>query len=199
MSYSIILASSSVSRRIIMENAGIKFISVKSNIDERKVEKSLNLLEKINSAKIALILAERKALEVSIRYPDHIVIGCDQTMSLGDNIYHKPNNIIEAEQHLLDLSGKTHNLSSAYALVKNGKVLRNHISIAQLTMYNLSLDFIRKYLKKIGNKSLLSIGSYQIEKEGIQLFSSIKGSYFTVVGLPIIELISDLKKEKIID
>lgn len=199
MSKNIILASSSSSRRTIMKNAGIKFMSVKPNVDEREVEKSLNLLDRGNSAKIALILAERKALEVSSRYPEYIIIGCDQTMSLGHTIYHKPENIIEAEQHLLELSGKTHRLSSAYALVKNGIVLRSHISIARLTMYNLSSDFIKKYLKKIGNKSLLSIGSYQIDKEGIQLFSCIKGSYFTIVGLPITELINDLKKEKIID
>ncbi|MBY7649067.1 MAG: septum formation inhibitor Maf [Candidatus Liberibacter europaeus] len=198
MSKSIILASSSLSRIKIMRNAGIPFTSVKPNVDEREVEKSLDLSDRTNSERIALILAEKKALEVSSRYPQYVIVGCDQTMSLGNCIYHKPKNMIEAEQSLLSLSGKTHRLGSAYVLASNGKVLRRHISIAQLTMYNFSREFVKCYLKKIGKKSLLSIGSYQIDKEGIQLFRSIKGSYFTVVGLPIMELINDLKKENII-
>ncbi|MFV0256054.1 Maf family protein [Candidatus Liberibacter solanacearum] len=199
MSNSIILASSSLSRKMIMKNSGIHFSVVKPEIDERKVEKDLEISHKKNSEKIALILAEKKALEVSSRYPQSIVIGCDQTMSLGNVIYHKPIDMKEAEKNLLQLSGKKHRIGSAYVLVKNGKILHHHISVAQLTMYKFSQEFIKFYLKKIGKKALLSVGSYQIDKDGIQLFSSIKGSYFAVVGLPITELINDLKKEKAID
>ncbi|CAL9915824.1 Nucleoside triphosphate pyrophosphatase [Candidatus Liberibacter solanacearum] len=199
MSNSIILASSSLSRKMIMKNSGIHFSVVKPEIDERKVEKDLEISHKKNSEKIALILAEKKALEVSSRYPKSIVIGCDQTMSLGNVIYHKPIDMKEAEKNLLQLSGKKHRIGSAYVLVKNGKILHHHISVAQLTMYKFSQEFIKLYLRKIGKKALLSVGSYQIDKDGIQLFSSIKGSYFAIVGLPVTELINDLKKEKAID
>ncbi|BAP26269.1 Maf-like protein [Candidatus Liberibacter asiaticus str. Ishi-1] len=163
------------------------------------MEKKMDFSERKRPEKIALILAEKKALEVSNRYPESFVIGCDQTMSLGSSIYHKPVDMLEAEKNLLRISGKKHRISSAYVLVQNGKVLRHHISVAQLTMYKLSEEFIKFYLNKIGKKALLSVGSYQIDKEGIQLFSSIKGSYFSIVGLPIIELINDLKIEKVID
>ncbi|MBL0848732.1 MAG: septum formation inhibitor Maf [Candidatus Liberibacter ctenarytainae] len=198
MSKNLILASSSISRKTIMKNSGVRFIVVKPNVDEREVEKSLSPSDRSNSEKIALILAEKKALEVSSRYPQFFVIGCDQTMCLENSIYHKPDNMIKAEEHLLALSGKTHRLSSAYVLVKDSKVLRYHISVAQLTMHNISQKFIKHYLKKIGEKALVSIGSYQVDKEGIQLFSSIKGDYFTIVGLPITELLNDLRKEKIL-
>ncbi|MEG8099100.1 Maf family protein [Candidatus Liberibacter brunswickensis] len=199
MSKNIILASSSLSRKTIMENSGIDFSIVKPNIDEREIEKKIDISDRKRSEKVALILAEKKAIEVSNRYPQSVVIGCDQTMSLGNDIYHKPANMLEAEKNLLKLSGKKHRIGSAYVIVKNCKVLCHHISIAQLTMYKFSEELIRNYLKKIGKKALLSVGSYQIDKEGIQLFSSIKGSYFAIVGLPITELINDLKKEKLID
>ncbi|XCD43155.1 Maf family protein [Candidatus Liberibacter asiaticus] len=195
----IILASSSLSRRKLLQNSGIQFSVVKPNIDEREMEKKMDFSERKRPEKIALILAEKKALEVSNRYPESFVIGCDQTMSLGSSIYHKPVDMLEAEKNLLRISGKKHRISSAYVLVQNGKVLRHHISVAQLTMYKLSEEFIKFYLNKIGKKALLSVGSYQIDKEGIQLFSSIKGSYFSIVGLPIIEIINDLKIEKVID
>ncbi|AKK20152.1 Maf family protein [Candidatus Liberibacter africanus] len=199
MSKRLILASSSLSRKTIMENSGIDFFIVKPNVDEREIEKTIDLSERKRTERIALILAEKKALEVSNRYPEHVVIGCDQTMSLGNYIYHKPTTMLEAEENLLKLSGKKHRIGSAYVIVKNGEVLRSHISVSQLTMYKFSKGFIKDYLKKIGEKALLSVGSYQIDKEGIKLFSSIKGSYFSIVGLPIVELISDLRREKVIN
>ncbi|MBA5723970.1 Maf family protein [Candidatus Liberibacter sp.] len=199
MSKSLILASSSSSRRKILKNAGIQFIGVNPKIDEREVEKSFSISDRSNSEKIALMLAEKKALEVGNRYPDSFVIGCDQSMSLGNSIYHKPKDMFEAEQHLLLLSGKTHRLGSAYVLTRNNIVLRRHVSVAQLTMHNFSRDFIKCYLKKVSKNALLSIGSYQIDKEGIQLFKSIRGDYFTIVGLPLIELLNDLKRERIIN
>ncbi|AGA65367.1 Septum formation protein Maf [Liberibacter crescens BT-1] len=195
----LILASSSIHRRKILKNAGINFIAMNSNINEREIEKSLDISDRTDPVKLALILAQKKALALGKIYPEKIIIGCDQTMSSEGKIYHKPKDMTDAENHLFSLSGNTHYIHSSYVLVRNDTILASYVSEAKLKMRILSIEFIQQYLKKSGEKVLSSVGAYQIEKEGIQLFETIEGSFFTILGLPILELLKDLRKERVID
>jgi septum formation protein len=190
---SLILASKSPFRAQILKNAGIRFHAEPANIDERTVEAPL-----FNSGAtpedVAQILAETKAMDVSGRFPDELVLGTDQTLSLGDDVFHKPRDIDEARRHLLRLSGRTHQLNSAMALVNNGETLWRHVSVARLTMRALSPEFIGRHLASVGAAALQSVGAYQYEGLGIQLFDSIEGDYFTIVGLPLLPLLHELRR-----
>jgi septum formation protein len=146
-----------------------------------------------------LVLAEAKAVNVSTRKPGALVLGCDQTLSLGDEIFHKPADMEGARRHLLALSGKTHQLNSAAVLARDGKVLWRHVGIASLTMRKLDPAFIGRHLARVGERALQSVGAYQIEGEGIQLFEKIEGDYFTIIGLPLLPLLAELRRCGAID
>ncbi len=148
---------------------------------------------------VALVLAEAKATEVSERKPGALVLGCDQTLSLGDEVFHKPADMEGARRHLLALSGKTHQLNSAVVLARDGEVLWRHVGIASLTMRKLDPAFIGRHLARVGAKALSSVGAYQIEGEGIQLFEKIEGDYFTIVGLPLLPVLAELRALGAID
>lgn len=188
----IILASSSPFRRNLLANAGIVFGSVKSAIDERAVEAPLKGTG-ATPEDVALVLAIAKADDVSERNAGALVIGCDQTLSLGDEIFHKPADMEGAVRHLLRLSGRTHQLSSAIAIVRDGETLWSHVAIARLTMRQLDPAFVGRHLARVGDKALVSVGAYQVEGEGIQLFEAIDGDYFTIVGLPLLPLLAALR------
>lgn len=198
MTLSLILASSSPFRRMLMENAGLAFAAVRAQIDERAIEAPLER-EGATPDAVALVLAKAKAKEVSDRFSGALVIGSDQTMSLGETVFHKPQNLMEAENHLLALSGKTHRLNSAIALAKDGDIIWEHLSHAELTMRPLSRQFIGRYLNRVGEKAFASVGAYQLEGEGIQLFSAINGDYFTILGLPMLPLLGKLRELDMID
>jgi septum formation protein len=194
---SIILASGSPFRRAMLANAGIDFTIDKPDIDERAVEAAIG--GEATPDDVAAILAEAKAQEVSSRHPDALVIGSDQTLSLGDEIFHKPADMEAARRHLLKLSGKTHSLNSAVAVAKGGETLWRHVGIAHLTMRRLDPAFIGRHLARVGDKALQSVGAYQIEGEGIQLFEKIEGDHFTIVGLPLLPLLGELRDLGAID
>ena len=198
MTVKLILASSSPFRRALMENAGLCFEAHAARIDERAVEAPL---EKAGAAPdaVALVLAKAKAEEVSRRFPDSLVIGSDQTMSLGERVFHKPRDIADAANHLQTLSGATHRLNSAVAIVRGGVVLWEHLSHAELTMRPLTADFITRHLARVGERALSSVGAYQLEGEGIQLFEKIEGDYFTILGLPMLPLLKKLRELGAID
>jgi septum formation protein len=187
----LILASKSPFRALILKNAGIAFRAEPANIDERTVEAPL-----FNSGAtpedVAQILA--KAVDVSERFPGDLVLGSDQTLSLDDEVFHKPRDMEEARRHLLRLSGRTHQLNSAMALAKNGETLWRHVSVARLTVRALSPEYIGRHLAAVGEAALQSVGAYQYEGFGIQLFDSIEGDYFTIVGLPILPLLHELRR-----
>jgi len=194
----LILASGSPFRRAMLENAGIAFDVVRPTIDERAVEAPL--AESGASAEdVAQVLAEAKALDVSEKHPDAIVIGSDQTLSLGDRLFHKPEDMEGARRHLLALSGKTHHLNSAVVIAAGGEAAWRHVSVASLTMRELSPAFIGRHLARVGDKALQSVGAYQIEGEGIQLFARIEGDHFTIVGLPLLPLLAQLRTMGAID
>lgn len=194
----IVLASGSQFRKTILMNAGLDLEIVPAEIDERAVEAPLQD-SGASPEDVALILAEAKALEVSERKPGAVVLGCDQTMSLGDEVFHKPADMEAARRHLLKLSGKTHHLNSAAVLARDGEVLWRHVGTASLTMRDLDPAFIGRHLARVGPKALLSVGAYQIEGEGIQLFEKIEGDYFTIVGVPLLATLAELRRLGAID
>lgn len=194
----LILASASASRKSLLTNAGLNYIAVAAELDERAIETKLQS-EDANPQRVALELAKAKAISVSLINLDAIVIGSDQTMSLDDMVFHKPKNMKQAFSHLRLLSGKTHQLNSAVALAINGEIVWSTISSAELTVRDLSDVFIEKHLSIVGEKALTSVGAYQLEGEGIQLFNSICGDYFTILGLPLLPLLAQLREMAVID
>jgi septum formation protein len=198
MTTRLILASKSPFRSALLKNAGIEFSGESADIDERAVEAPL-YESGATPEEVAQVLAEAKALDVSEKNPGAVVIGCDQTLSLGDEIFHKPANMEAAGRQLLQFSGRTHQLNSAVVLVKDGETLWRHVSVARMTMRKLDPAFIGRYLGWVGDSALSSVGAYQVEGPGIQLFEKIEGDYFTIVGLPLLPLLAELRKEHLID
>ncbi|RWO79281.1 Maf-like protein [Mesorhizobium sp.] len=198
MAEKIILASGSPFRKALLVNAGVAVEAVPAAVDERALEAPLRG-SGISPEDVALVLAEAKATEVSERKPGALVLGCDQTLSLGDEVFHKPADMEAARRHLLALSGKTHLLNSAVVLARNSEVLWRHVSVASLTMRKLDPAFIGRHLARVGAKALSSVGAYQIEGEGIQLFERVEGDYFTIVGLPLLPVLAKLREFGAID
>ncbi len=198
MTEKLILASGSPFRKAMLVDAGLDVEAVPAKIDERAVEAPLQD-SGVSPEDVAAILAEAKAVEVSERRPGALVLGCDQTLSLGDRLFHKPADMEGARRHLLALSGKTHQLNSAAVLVRDGAVLWRHVGIANLTMRQLDPAFIGRHLAKVGDTALSSVGAYQIEGAGIQLFEKVEGDHFTIVGLPLLPLLSELRRLGAID
>lgn len=198
MAISLILASKSPFRAQLLKNAGLSFGTENAHIDERAVEAPL-YRSGATPEDVAIVLAEAKAHAVSEKNPDAIIIGCDQTLSLGDEIFHKAVNLEDAGKNLLKLSGKTHQLNSGIVLVKNGETIWRHVAVAYMTMRVLQPQFIGRYLGRVGDVALSSVGAYQVEGEGIQLFEKIEGDYFTIIGLPLLPLLQKLREESLID
>ncbi|MCO5161475.1 MAG: Maf-like protein [Mesorhizobium sp.] len=198
MTTRIILASASPFRLAMLRNAGIETEANPSRIDERAVEEAVGDAA-ISPENLAWILAEAKAEEVSERFPGALVIGSDQTLSLGDDVLHKAADMEEARRRLLRLSGRTHHLNSAVVLARDGKALWGHVSVARMTMRELDPGFVGRYLSRVGDQVLRSVGAYQIEGEGIQLFDTIEGDHFTIVGMPLLPLLAELRRLGAID
>ncbi|UXS25278.1 Maf-like protein [Agrobacterium tumefaciens] len=198
MKQELILASSSASRQMLMRNAGLTFSAIPADIDERALDEQLER-DGASPEDVALELARAKALAVGALHPEALVLGCDQTMALGARVYHKPKTMVEAEAHLLSLSGNVHRLNSAAVLVRHGEVVWQTVSSAELGVRTLSAEFVSRHLKRVGEKALSSVGAYQLEGEGIQLFTSIEGDYFTILGLPLLPLLSKLRDMDVID
>lgn len=198
MAETLILASGSPFRRTMLENAGVTVEAIPAALDERALEAPLKD-SGASPEDVALVLAEAKALAVSEAHPSRLVLGCDQTLSLGDAIFHKPADMEGARRHLLALSGRTHHLNSAAVLARDGAVLWRHVGVAALTMRKLDPAFIGRHLARVGAGALQSVGAYQIEGEGIQLFEKIEGDYFTIVGLPLLAVLGELRRLGAID
>ncbi|MGE7370515.1 Maf-like protein [Neorhizobium sp. NPDC001467] len=191
MTASLVLASSSPFRRALMTNAGLSFDHQAADIDEREIESTLH---GASPERLATVLAASKAQNVALSRPGSLVIGSDQTMSLGSRIYHKASSHEEVKDNLRSLSGKSHRLNSAVVIVRDGEILWEFVGHAELTMRPLSSAFIDHYTSRVGPDVLKSVGSYQLEGEGIQLFSKIDGDYFTIVGLPMLALLEKLRE-----
>jgi septum formation protein len=191
----IILASTSQTRQAIMHNAGIEFTSQDSKLDEAHVKQSL---PSSTPKQIAERLAIEKAHLVSRLYPKALVIGTDQTLGLNKIIFDKPKTIVETREQLVSLRNKTHQLYSAITCIKDSEIKWFHCGEANLTMRNFSDEFLEHYLKTIAHSYAQSVGGYQLEASGINLFEKIQGDYFTILGLPILPLLDFLRQEHMI-
>lgn len=198
MTEKLILASASPFRKKMLENAGVDVEAIPADLDERAVEAPLAETG-ASPQDVALILAEAKAVAVSEAHPGRLVLGCDQTLSLDGEVFHKPTDMEAARRHLLKLSGRTHQLNSAVVIARDGETLWRHVEVASMTMRHLEPGFIGRHLARVGDRALSSVGAYQIEGEGIQLFDKIDGDYFTIVGLPLLPVLAELRKLGAID
>ena len=194
----IILASKSKHRQELLKNAGVKFSAQVADIDEREIETPL-IQAGLGGEDIAEILAIAKATEISKTDKDAYIIGCDQTLSLEGELLHKVKNMEEAQRRLLALSGKKHQLNAAVSLVKNSEVIWSHIEVATITFRKLDPGFIGRHLSDAGEKILSSVGAYQIEGLGVQLFEKVEGDYFSIIGLPVLPLLSELRKLDLVE
>jgi septum formation protein len=193
----LILASTSPWRAALLRNAGITCGVTASGVDERAVEDALGA--EVPPEDRAQILAEAKALAVSERETDAVVIGCDQILSIDGAMMHKAEDMEQARRRLLALSGRTHSLHSALALALNGEVLWSDVVTAHMTMRKLDPGFIGRHLAQTGEAVLGSVGCYQIEGPGLQLFERIDGDYWTIIGLPVLPLLRELRERGLID
>lgn len=186
----LVLASQSRTRQMLLGNAGLAFEAVPADIDERAVQEKSGLLK---PGEIAALLAQEKALFVSAKMPDRYVVGADQTLALGQRLFSKPAGRAQAAEQLRALAGNTHELHSGVAVVRGGKVLFCDVSVARMTMRQLSGDDIRAYLDAAGDRVTTSVGAYQLEALGVHLFERIDGDHFTILGLPLLPLLAFLR------
>ncbi|MBB3973031.1 Maf family protein [Hansschlegelia beijingensis] len=186
------LASKSEIRAHILREAGLAPEVRPSQVDERDVEARLGAAETTPPG-VARALAGAKAAEVSGRYPDRLVIGADQTLALGAERFTKPVDAAAGREQLRRLSGRTHSLFSGVALARKGQVLWSFVDEARLTMRPLSGDFIEAYLAAAGPDILKSVGGYQFEGLGAHLFDHVSGDFRTILGLPLLPLLSALR------
>jgi septum formation protein len=188
---SLVLASRSASRRTMLEAAGLPIEVSVPELDERAVEAAAGPLEPANAA---MLLAREKAKAIARVKPGRLVIGADQTLALGSRRFDKPRDAEAARAQLEALSGNTHQLHSAVAVVRDEEVLLDAVDTASLTMRPLSATFLDAYLAAAGPAVFESVGAYQLEKLGIHLFARIEGDHFTILGLPLLPLIAFLRK-----
>lgn len=188
----LILASGSGARRALLQNAGLEFDVVPSTVDERALEAPL-LARGASPSEIAAMLAAGKAMDVSRRNPEAFVIGADQTLDLDGHRGTKSETKAEARAQLARLAGRTHHLRSAVAVARNGDIAWSDLDSAALTMRQLSDAEIDAYIARIDDGVLKSVGVYRLEGEGVRLFDRIEGSYFTILGLPLLPLLAYLR------
>jgi septum formation protein len=188
---SLILASKSPYRALLLRQAGLDCDAIDAAIDERAVEQSMG--ENAKPEDQAELLAVTKALAVSKNHPDALILGCDQILACDGAALHKAATMEEARRRLLQLSGKTHTLHSALALAKGGAVVWSAVIPAYMTMRKLEPAFVGRHLALVGDKILGSVGCYQIEGPGLQLFERIEGDYWTIIGLPLLPLLNQLR------
>lgn len=189
----LLLASGSTTRRDMLQAAGVPIEIVKAEIDERAVEKPLQD-EGVPAQAIAAALAGAKALAVSALHPGRFVVGADQTLTCNGESFHKPANAEAARRQITALAGRTHELHSAFMLARDGMPVTEGGAAARLTMRQASPDFIAAYVAEMGEAALGSVGAYQIEGLGAQLFETIDGDHFTILGLPLLTLLRALRE-----
>ena len=183
----IILASGSASRRSLLAGAGVQAQSIKPNVDEDAAKRAMRA-DKLSVRDQAMQLAEMKAVKVSTQV-EGLVIGGDQMLNLEGEAFDKPVNLDGAAKHLKKLSGKTHRLETALVIAENGVPVWRHLARPALTVRTLSDRFIKSYIESCGPPLLTTVGAYQLEGMGAQIFSEIEGDYFSILGLPLLPLL----------
>jgi septum formation protein len=193
--YPLVLASQSRTRQMLLANAGIEFEAVPADIDERAVQQASGFSA---PGDIAALLAREKALFVSSRKPGRFVVGADQTLALGTRLFSKPAGRAQAAEQLRALSGQRHELHSAVAVARDGKILFEAMAIAGMTMRQLGEADIEAYLNEAGDAVTSSVGAYQLEGLGVHLFERIEGDHFTILGLPLLPLLDFLRNARLL-
>jgi septum formation protein len=196
MSLKVILASGSASRRALLAASGVAADAVAPNVDEESFRNALRA-ENVSVRDQAMQLAELKAVRVS-QSRTGLVIGGDQMLALGNEAFDKPRDLAEARSHLARLSGKSHTLETAIVVCEEGRPVWRHLARPKLTMRPLSPEFIDTYVNACGDSLLSTVGAYQLEGLGAQLFSQIEGDYFSILGLPLLPLLDYLRTRKVL-
>jgi septum formation protein len=187
----LLLASQSKVRRALLAAAGIPVEVLAADLDERAIEAGASSSE---AGAIAALLAREKALAVGRTHPGRLVLGADQVLALDGKRFAKPPDRAAALAQLRTLGGHVHALHSAVACVQNGAVIFEHVSVARLTMRTLSDQFLNTYLDAAGHAVTRSVGAYQLEGLGSQLFERVEGDYFAILGLPLLEVLHFLRQ-----
>ena len=187
----IILASGSASRRALLQGAGLSARSIKPNVDETAAKNAMRA-ENLSVRDQAMRLAEMKAMKISAREPG-LVIGGDQMLNLEGEAFDKPAHLDAAAAHLRKLSGKSHTLETAIVIAENGEPVWRHLARPKLSVRTLTSEFIETYIDQCGDALLSTVGAYQLEGMGAQIFSKIEGDYFSILGLPLLPLLDYLR------
>jgi len=196
MSLAVTLASTSKSRRALLAAAGVEAMSAAPNVDEEAFRNSMRA-NKLPVREQAMQLAELKAMRVSANRSG-LVIGGDQMLALGEAAFDKSADLEAAKNHLRQLSGKTHTLETAIVICEDGAPIWRHLARPKLTMRPLTEEFIETYVSACGDALLSTVGAYQLEGPGAQLFTRIEGDYFSILGLPLLPLLDYLRIRKVL-
>lgn len=197
MAPSIILASESMVRRRLLDQAGITYTTQSSGVDETPIKKSCQE-QNLSASDTAERLAEAKAQSVSRLHPDALVIGADQMLDHEGRWFDKPTDIDNARRHLIALRGRTHHLVSATVVLAAGQCVWKHQETIDMKMRALSDTFIEDYLSQVGASAFISVGAYQLEGLGAQLFEDVDGDFFSILGLPLLPLLGFLRQREAI-
>lgn len=188
----IVLASASTSRARMLKDAGLTFSVEPAYVDEDSIKQSLSL-EKAEALDAAETLAELKAVKVSNAHPEALVIGADTILDFKGTWFDKPADLDHAKAHLMTLRGQTHHLATAVVIALGGKRIWHARDLSELTMRDVSDPFIDQYVKLAGDALLTSVGAYQLEGLGAHLFARINGDFFSILGLPLLPVLSFLR------
>jgi len=195
----IVLASGSRARREMLAAAGLHFTVQAADVDEPAIRARLLKDDaSVEPKRIAAVLAAAKAEDVSGKIGGSLIIGADQVLALGDELLSKAPNMEAARAALRKLRGRTHELHSAVAFAEKGKVTWAHVATARLTIRDFSDAFLDDYLLRAGDRVGQSVGAYELEGIGVQLFDRIEGDYFTILGLPLMPVLAELRVRGII-
>ncbi len=192
-----VLASGSAGRRMVLKNAGLTFEVMPADVNEEAIRQQFPQRGEADFTALAQALADAKALEVS-RRTELPVLGGDQLLVLDGEVFGKPRDMQEARAHLQRLRGRTHHLISALSVAQGGEVVWQHVDSAAMTMRAFSDAFLDAYLRDLGEKALTSVGCYQVEGPGIQLFEKIEGDHFTIIGLPLLPFLAWLRQHDLL-
>lgn len=191
MTQELILASASVIRQELLQNAGVPVTASPARVDEAAMRDSM-LADSAAPRDIADALAELKAQKISGKHPAALVMGCDQVLAIDGAVLSKPASPEQAEEQLKMMRGNRHELLSAVVICEGGRAVWRHVGVVRMQMRDFTDGYLAGYIDRNWDSIQHSVGAYKLEEEGVRLFSRIQGDYFTVLGLPLLEVLSYL-------